>query len=157
MSIEVYFNTGKDNNKTHVIYNLILLTLFYRRAIPLHFHLSSEEPIWHQQNAQIVTDALRIPLRLPQKQLTFNDLSYCIENKFMLFITLRISSKVRLYLIIFSGNGQSFVHFDLLPQMNFNNQTQYVTLDKNSFAALKKTLSYLNAYFRFNTEFLLLR
>lgn len=51
MSIEVYFNTGKDNNKTHVIYNLILLTLFYRRAIPLHFHLSSEEPIWHQQNA----------------------------------------------------------------------------------------------------------
>lgn len=51
MSIEVYFNTGKDNNKTHVIYNLILFTLFYRRAIPLHFHLSSEEPIWPQQNA----------------------------------------------------------------------------------------------------------
>lgn len=157
MSIEVYFNTGKDNNKTHVIYNLILFTLFYRRAIPLHFHLSSEEPIWHQQNAQIVTDALRIPLRLPQQQLTFNDLSYCIENKFMLFITLRISSKVRLHLIIFRGMGRVLYILIYLPQMNFYSQTQYVTLDKNSFAALKKTLSHLNAYFRFNTEFLLLR
>lgn len=30
---------------------LILRRVIKRRAIPLHFHLSSEEPIWHQQNA----------------------------------------------------------------------------------------------------------
>lgn len=121
MSIEVYFNTGKDNNKTHVIYNVIPVDLILQTSYSFAFpsfiwgtYLASTKCVdcdWCIEN----------PVVFATKQLTFNDLSYCIENKFMLFITLRISSKVRLHLIIFSGNGQSFVHFDLLPQMNFNN------------------------------------